>query len=617
MSDPVVTIITSLPPASSTTPVVFTVVGGSTAPIRTAWASVAFPGIVGDEVIYNGARFGAFYTNGINSRASVVKGYQFTILRDGGWPVGAFPVAASFTINAVDTLGNGQAPPGLLVLLGNSNHNSQGVSTDGSARQDGVLTADTRFVMDKIYGTSSGEPVPLVDMGRGSLRVANVSTFPGFGPERFFGPEIFTLLNGFGTAATFANKPWLVCVSISGVRLLDSLKASSYGTSTPAFGGSNFYTYFVNRVKAARADSGREIGALISDLGPNDGANVSDANQVAARWVQMWSDLQSDLGTGFPLVLLQMNPNVDASFNPSLVRPQLVTAASSIAGCRLVIPDGLSLNSDNIHYGARRIATVGGMYAAAVRDVRGLTPRTSTVVAMYGYGQPEYSSSSSGAITFKPFPYPMTQDGQVQLLVTGSMKNSGGYVTIPSPTVPASGWTQQVNSTQAFGGQTQGFALFSRPTAQADIDANNHLPPNAQILLSNDENYCKLFTVFGPSFPVLRNFTFFSRGSFSNANQTVASINSTRPNALVVLAFVTQGGGASLTESFTVTNANLTNLTVFSDEPYGLFTSNFGILVVAVGTMVAPGAIGVTTISQTNPSLNFAACGCIGVVEDV
>lgn len=107
MSNPVVTIVTSLPPTTAATPIVVTVVGTMAVALRRAWISVAFPGIVGDEVVHNGDRFGANYTNSTNTRASITNGYQFTILRDGGWPPGALPVAASFTINAVDTLGNG------------------------------------------------------------------------------------------------------------------------------------------------------------------------------------------------------------------------------------------------------------------------------------------------------------------------------------------------------------------------------------------------------------------------------------------------------------------------------------------------------------------------------
>lgn len=107
MANVVVNIVTPLPPTVSTTPIVFTVSGASGVGLRLAWASVVFPGIVGDDVIHNGVRFGAFYTNGVNTRTAIANGFQYTILRDGGWLVGAFPLTASFTINAVDTLGNG------------------------------------------------------------------------------------------------------------------------------------------------------------------------------------------------------------------------------------------------------------------------------------------------------------------------------------------------------------------------------------------------------------------------------------------------------------------------------------------------------------------------------
>jgi hypothetical protein len=107
MANVVVTFVTSFPLASSTTPVVFTVAGASGVGLRRMWASVVFPGIVGDDMIHNSDRFGAFYTNGTNTRTAITNGFQVTVLRDGGWPVGAIPLAASFTVNAVDTLGNG------------------------------------------------------------------------------------------------------------------------------------------------------------------------------------------------------------------------------------------------------------------------------------------------------------------------------------------------------------------------------------------------------------------------------------------------------------------------------------------------------------------------------
>lgn len=107
MANVVVNIVTSLPTATSTTPIVFTVTGASGVGLRLAWVSLTFPGILGDEVVHNGARFGVFYTNGLNTRTAITNGFQFQVLRDGGWPTGAFPLTGSFTISAVDTLGNG------------------------------------------------------------------------------------------------------------------------------------------------------------------------------------------------------------------------------------------------------------------------------------------------------------------------------------------------------------------------------------------------------------------------------------------------------------------------------------------------------------------------------
>lgn len=110
---PVAAIITTLPPVTAGTPVIVTVVGGNpNVPLRRAWIDVVLPGIIASEVVHNGSRFGTFYSNNVNTRVSIVDGlgragYLYTILRDGGWPAGSFPLAASFTINAVDTIGNG------------------------------------------------------------------------------------------------------------------------------------------------------------------------------------------------------------------------------------------------------------------------------------------------------------------------------------------------------------------------------------------------------------------------------------------------------------------------------------------------------------------------------
>lgn len=498
----------------------------------------------------------------------------------------------------------------LIAMLGDSNFNSMGVDLGGAQRQDALATPNLKVTLDKIYGLAASEPINLVDMGRGPLRIANATAFPGFGPEISFGNEIVTLLNGYGATSTALNMPWLVCDSISGARLKDALPASTYGQATPAFGGLNWYGAFKARIRAAETASGRTLSLLISDLGANDGANTTDANNVAANWVTFWTQFLID----FPdcqLILLQMNPACDAAFNPTLVRPQMVLAASQIPGCRLVIADDLPLGTDDIHYAARRIYTIGGRFAAATRDVMGLVQRTATNPTFLGYGQPEFHPISGSTSTLKPAAYPLTQDKHLQLLMVGSMKNSGTYVDIPSPTVPASGWTQLGNSTQVIGTQTQGFALFSRSTSQTDIDGNDHIPPGAQILLSNDENYCKLFTLFGSGALALDgSVTTFNETSFSTNPFTASGVTTTKDNSLVVIAFVTQGGGLSPDEHFTVSCGTLPDLAIVSDEPYLLNTTGYGVIVFAVGRKATAGATGNITITKSS-GFNAAVCGFV------
>lgn len=508
----------------------------------------------------------------------------------------------------------------IVIFVGGSNFNSAGVNTDQASRQTDVLTPNMNVMLDKIYGTSSGEPVPLVDMGRGFMRAANASSFPGFGPSLPFAQPFFDLLNGHGAAATAQNRPWALEWSISGVQLFQMLETSTYGESTPAFNapdGSprNAFGAFVARIQALLDSTGLEIALFCSDLGPNDGADVTLAGQVAEHWLAFWASIQSRLGTGFPLALLQMNPNCDASFRPTTVRPQMALAASQIPGCRLLDrPVPLQLGTDNIHLQARRIYTVGGDFAAAARDQLALLPRTTSIPAVLGYGEPEYTGNNTLdpiPFTAKPASYPLSQDKTLQLLVVGSMQNDGGYTAIPTPTVPASGWTSLGNSTRVVGGQTQGFALFSRAMSQTDIDTNGRIPPGAQILLSNQEDYCKLFALLGPTGKSLvldGTVQTWSETSFTNNAFNAPGPTTAIANALVVLAFVTQGGGASPTEHFTVANANLENLVIVSDEPYALTTTNYGVLVFAAGTKVTPGAVGNTTITKS-AGFNAMVCG--------
>lgn len=508
-----------------------------------------------------------------------------------------------------------QANTNLVWVLGDSNWGGQGVLPSAASRENQVLTSDPNCVYDCVYATASSEPLTMVDIGRGALRVQNAAAIPGFGPELSFGREFFALVNGFGATPTALNAPWIVKTAIAGVQVNQTLPASTYGTTSPALGGVNWYTFAKNRVLSACAASGRKLGLVLGYLGANDGADGTLKTQVAAHWATLMAQIRTDFGAQAQLVLMNVHPGTSGAFDPTTVRAQLALAATSIAGCRLIDPSYLPLLGDNIHYGADPEWVIGGHLAAAAADQLGVRRRTSSSVAVLGYGVAAFTASSfSPPVSLTPPAHPLTADGHLVLAIVGSMKNSGSYVTIPTPTVPASGWTQLGNTNQAMGGtQHQGFALFSRPVAQADMAADGR-PPGATIALSNDENYVQLLTLLGPldatgkprSIVLDGSVTPFQFSSF--ASSFVAGGVTATAGSLVVIVMVTQGGGPGASEAFAAVNANLTGLALVKDSPYLMSTSNYGIITVWAGYATS-GATGNTTITSALGSGLGPSCG--------
>lgn len=497
-----------------------------------------------------------------------------------------------------------QVNTNLIWLLGDSNWGGQGVLATGASRENQVLVPNPNCVYDCVYSTASSEPLTIVDIGRGLLRAQNATAIPGYGPELSFGREFFTLLNGFGATPTAFNTPWIVKTAIAGVEVAQLL--TTYGTSSPALGGLSWYQFARNRVLSAQVAGNRKLGLVLGYLGANDGSDGTLKTQVAAHWATLAAQIRTDFGSQVQFVLMTVNSATSGAFDPTTVRAQLAIAATAISGCRTIDPSYLPLLSDNIHFGADQIWTIGGQLAGAAGDQLGLPRRTSSVVAVRGYGPAAFN-----ATTLTPPAFPLTQDGDLVLAVVGSMKNSGGYVTIPTPTVPASGWTQLGNSNQAMGGtQHQGFALFSRPVVQADLDANVHVPPGATIALANDENYIQLISLFGPTRNLVLDGSVTSFAFTSFSSSFVAGGVTAVAGSLVVIVMVTQGGGSGAAEAFTASNVNLTGLTLLKDSPYVMSTSNFGILTVWYGYAVG-GATGNTTIATASvglgPSCGFTA----------
>jgi hypothetical protein len=95
---PTVTIISPLAgtPVGRSTPFVITVT--SPLAIRRILLRAEYGGITLWELAHDGTTFGPAYQGGTNGRLVITDGYQFTLLRDGGWP--GTPIITAYAIDA-------------------------------------------------------------------------------------------------------------------------------------------------------------------------------------------------------------------------------------------------------------------------------------------------------------------------------------------------------------------------------------------------------------------------------------------------------------------------------------------------------------------------------------
>jgi lysophospholipase L1-like esterase len=498
----------------------------------------------------------------------------------------------------------GEAQPNtMFAVIGDSNVPSAGVNTDKAAGENDVFVPKFYGVLDMTYAIGSSEPLTMIDKGTGALRIKNAGASYGYGPELSFAKEMYDLLNGAGTAPTTNNTPWFAAFGISGIELKQWLPGSTYGQTS--FSGTNLYNTWKTRMQVLLAASGRKLGGIIISLGGNDATNSPDANAVAANMVTLATQIRADFGQQVVIVWWKLHAQADLGTVPfrDTVRAQQVAGAAAIPMCRLISQDDRTLLSDFLHLGADEIWTMGGRSASAMADLLGLQRRRTSLVAVRGYGTPDYDKA-----TLTPPAYPLTQDGDTELLFASSTWLSGTPTAIPTP----AGWTQIGSSSSTASGETEEFALFTRSVLQAELDANGGVPASVSITPGGTETKAQRFTLFGPNrFPTLDGSTVaFAGGAFGTGAVSAGGVTTTSPND-AVLTFIsgeanTAGPGS---QHFTVTNANTAPSKV-KDATYLITsTTNSGSIAVYYGIKIAASATGATSIT---PAVTTNPCGFTG-----
>lgn len=496
-------------------------------------------------------------------------------------------------------------PKTLFAIIGDSNVVGAGADPGRAAPENQISVSNSNVVFNKFYSQASAEPLTMSEVTTGDLRATSLVTSPAFGPELSFGQTIFELLNGFGATATPENKPWVASTCITGITLDQWRPDSPFGEASPVFGGVNLYTAWENRMLQFQIDSGRQLGGVLVNIGTNDASDATISGNFAANMIAFATRVRATFGAHVKIVWFKTHVDTSRA-NVVLVRSQQVSAAASISELKLVVIDQIPLIADLLHYDSDGEWWIGGVGAYAMGDLLGYSRRAVSALTLVGYGTPAYADSGSGT-AIKPRGYPGTQDGDMEILVVFTATVG----TAAAPPTPA-GWTAVPGAagTSSASGFGQGFAMFSRLLAQADLDGGDGNPPAVPITPGGSVNVAQRFTVRGATKnPVIDGTaTAFAAGAFSGSSAAAAGVTTSAADALVFCAWGSfDSGGAGQFPPFTASNAALASFGVAKDAMYSTNSSGFYSLSAYRGVKAAAGASGTTTVTpvaglNTNPT---------------
>lgn len=474
-----------------------------------------------------------------------------------------------------------------IATIGDSNTVGQS-NTDKAGGEENILVPNTNVVYDDFYSVASSEPLTFIHL-TGDLRIQVVSTTPGYGYEIAMGKALYEIINGVGTPATAANKVWLAKMGISGTTLAQWVSAS-YGITTF---GVTLYNNWKARMLAIQAASGRTLGAVVVNLGTNDAAGTTDANNMAANITTLISRIRTDFGNQVTIIWIKTHVSTG---NPQVttVRAAIDSSMLGVANSAVIQIDDTTILADALHYESESSWTIGERCAYTLASVQGYPKRTTTVnPIIVGYGTCE-RNSGSGITSLSPRSWPGTQDGDTMYLFGLSTWATG----TPAQPATASGWTAIDGAIIGpFSGITSVWWLWRRDVLQADF-VNGHTPPPA-ITFGGAEGAIQIFTARGVGrFPAQDgSVTRLAGAAFSTATVNAAGVTTALPNGLVLTFIAGLAGGSGFGQHLNVSGG--ASAALLKDAPYNIATGNYLSIAVAQGIKTVAGATGTVVVTPT------------------
>lgn len=468
----------------------------------------------------------------------------------------------------------GSNPQPLVLMFGDSQIPGEAPTDACDPASNCTATQSTTYVQfNKHYAQSAADPPVYQTDLTGGVRPYAIGSTPGMGLEISIGQELTNL-----------HKPSVLAVfGIAGMSCAQSLPASAYPTTPP-----NISSQLITRIHGLESSLGAKATvALISD-GNNDGANATDAGNLATNSATLASSLRANF-PGITIAWIKINADTVNAAGFTFESTAITNQATFFSGDPTILSifnDDRPLQSDHAHFTADTYLTVGQRFVHVALPALGLSePRPATFPAVVGWGPQMFSAGTSTS----PPSWGRAQANDLEILVDISLTASGVNNALTTPT----GWTLIGTTSSASGGATTRAGFYQRNVDAAMVAANHGFTAPTTVAAANSNEFSEIITVRSPtpgSTPTIEA----SQLSVNNAfgtSLTDTGVTTLGPNRTIVM--ITAGFRTNATaNTVTITDASLSNITPIKNGTRDSGLSNFGTIDVQTGNLATAGSSG-------------------------
>lgn len=485
----------------------------------------------------------------------------------------------------------GQRPGGipLILMFGDSQIVGNGTTDTSDPAENDAATQSTSVVrnFDMRYALAAGDPIAYQTDITGGVRPYTVGGAPGMGMQTSIGRTLTTA----GVTSVIAS------FGIFGMSLAQALPTATYPTVGP-----NVWTQMVTRTHALEATWGARARYALISLGNNDGANATDAGNVAANSATEAAALRAAF-PGITIGWIRINADTVNAAGFTFEGTAITQQQTFFAGDSAIIPidsDDRKLASDHAHFTSDTADEVGPRAMLAGLDAIAIPrARPSVFPAIAGWG-PQKASAG----TTDPAGYGGELANDLEILASVGLTASGANNALATPT----GWTLIDTLTSTSGGATLRAAFYKRTVTAAMLAANRGHSAATTVSAANGDNYSEIITLRGVSAgvaPTVEAFQLSANNAF-NTTLNLTGVTSLGANRSIVM-FTVHFRTNATANAVSMSAGGLTGLTAIRNGTRASGGGNDCTFDVQIGQLPTQGPSGSMTATIAQNSISVGA----------